>query len=82
MDTKGLWPAELLTRTDNEYRDGATEPGQFRFLCNNYQKPKVAGSCATCTTVKGPINPWAGARPGPNCAVSGLVASTLPAQSA
>ncbi len=56
-DAKGLWPAELATRTDNEYRDRSTERGQYCFVCNNYEKPKVAGTCAGCTTVKGPIHP-------------------------
>lgn len=56
-DTKGLWPAELQTRIDNEYRDRSGTPGRYCFVCANFEKPKVSGRCGSCTTVKGPIQP-------------------------
>jgi len=56
-DTKGLWPAELKTRTDNEYRNASSQPGQACFNCSNFVPPKTRGTCATCRTVKGPIHP-------------------------
>ena len=56
-DTQGLWPAEIETRTSNEYRERSQRDDQYCFNCNNYVKPERAGGCATCRTVKGPINP-------------------------
>lgn len=56
-DTGGLWPAEVATRTDNEYTSSSPREDQFCFNCENFQPPETEGRCAACTTVKGPIHP-------------------------
>ncbi len=67
-DTTGLQEAERLTRETNAYREQSDRPGQYCFGCENYQPPEQPGNCATCKTVKGPINPagwcesWVAAR--------------------
>ncbi len=55
--TLGLFPAEVATRTDNGYVDRSPRADQVCFACANFVPPKHDGRCATCTTVKGPINP-------------------------
>ncbi|MDX1389596.1 MAG: high-potential iron-sulfur protein [Acidobacteriota bacterium] len=55
--TTGLWPAEIETRTDNEYVDRSIHEDQFCFNCTNFIKPSQPGSCGTCKNVKGSINP-------------------------
>jgi len=56
-DVSGLWPVEIATRTDNEYTQSSNKPQQYCFNCSNFIEPKRAGACATCRTVKGPIQP-------------------------
>lgn len=56
-DTSGLWPAEIKTRTENEYVDHSSRPDQFCLLCTNFMKPPGGRVCGTCRTVRGPINP-------------------------
>lgn len=56
-DTSGMWPAEVATRTDNEYSDRSTEKDEFCFNCTNFQAPDEPATCGACDTVKGPINP-------------------------
>ena len=56
-DVHLLWPAELATRTTNEYRDHASKPDQFCLICQNFQPPPDLHRCGTCVTVKGPISP-------------------------
>ena len=55
-DTKRLWPAELATRTTNEYVDHSAKPDQFCLICQNFQRPPDLHRCGTCLTVKGPIS--------------------------
>jgi hypothetical protein len=54
-DVRGLWPAELATRTSNAYVDRAPRPDQFCLICQNFQRPADLHRCGTCLTVKGPI---------------------------
>ncbi|HKQ62147.1 MAG TPA: hypothetical protein VJS92_12730 [Candidatus Polarisedimenticolaceae bacterium] len=56
-DLRGLFPVEVQTRVTNEYAQHSTRPDQFCFNCANFIAPAVRGGCATCKTVKGPINP-------------------------
>jgi hypothetical protein len=56
-DVHGLWPAELATRTSNEYVDRSPRPDQFCLVCQNFQRPPDLHRCGTCVTVKGPISP-------------------------
>ena len=56
-DAAGLWPAEVRTRTDNQYVDHSPHELQFCFNCTNFVPPAEPGTCGTCTTVKGPISP-------------------------
>lgn len=56
-DVRGLWPAEVRTRTDNAYVNRSERAGEYCFACANFIEPAVAGACGTCRTVKGPINP-------------------------
>ena len=55
--TIGLFPAEIKARTDNEYMERSPKETEVCFICINYEPPKQPGNCATCRTVKGPINP-------------------------
>ena len=56
-DTTGLWPAEVKTREDNNYRDLSEKPPEYCFSCLNFVKPPTPDSCGTCRTVKGPVSP-------------------------
>jgi len=56
-DVAFLTAAELGTRTSNEYRQHHEIPDQFCLSCLNYVPPPKEGTCGTCKTVKGPINP-------------------------
>jgi hypothetical protein len=57
-DVRGLWPAEVATRTDNEYRERSEKDVQYCFNCANFvEPPPAARGCGTCRTVKGGINP-------------------------
>ncbi len=56
-DTRGLFPAEIRTRTDNAYVDRSPHELQFCFNCANFIPPPGPGRCGRCRTVKGPINP-------------------------
>jgi hypothetical protein len=56
-DTHELWPAEIRTRTDNEYVDRSTKSDQFCFHCTNFVPGPDPRSCGSCRTVKGPIDP-------------------------
>jgi len=56
-DTKGLWPAEVETRPENEYVGRSPHKEKYCFNCTNFIKPKQPGTCGTCKNVKGPINP-------------------------
>jgi hypothetical protein len=61
-DTAGLWPAEVRTRTDNEYRERSDRPLEFCFNCKNFAVPPRGSGCGSCATVKGPINPGGGCK--------------------
>jgi hypothetical protein len=56
-DTKGLWPAEIETRPENEYVERSPHKEKYCFNCTNFIKPKQPRTCGTCKNVKGPINP-------------------------
>ena len=56
-DTTLLSAAELVTRTSNDYRQHTERDDQFCLNCLNYVPPPAPGRCASCKTVKGPINP-------------------------
>jgi hypothetical protein len=55
-DTAGLWPAEIKTRTENDYLDRSDTPVAYCFNCSNYTAGAPRG-CGTCRTFKGSINP-------------------------
>ncbi len=55
--TIGLWPAEIETRTKNEYVDRSVHEDQFCFNCANFIKPEQPRTCGTCKNVRGSINP-------------------------
>jgi len=55
--TLGLFSVEIATRTDNGYVERSPRDDQVCFACANFVPPKQPGRCASCTTVKGPINP-------------------------
>jgi hypothetical protein len=56
MDTTGLTPADIATRTSMNYVDQTTNPEQPCRTCALYQ-PAAEGACGGCTLVKGPIHP-------------------------
>ena len=56
-DISGLFEAEARTRTENQYRQHTEKADQFCLNCLNFVPPKGPGTCATCRTVRGPINP-------------------------
>ena len=56
-DTSDLWPAEVETRTNNEYTDRSPHDDRYCFNCTNFIPPDKAAACGRCDTVKGPINP-------------------------
>ena len=55
-DVHALWPAEVATRTTNEYVDRSVKPDQFCLICQNFQPPADLHRCGECLTVKGPIS--------------------------
>lgn len=55
--TIGLFPAEKLLREQNKYTDRSPQQAQFCFNCDNFEPAKRPGTCASCRTVKGPIQP-------------------------
>jgi len=55
--TSGLFPAEIETRTKNEYKDRSDNPLQYCFNCTYFQPPPTPNHCGTCVNVKGPIHP-------------------------
>jgi hypothetical protein len=56
-DVSGLQPAEVRTREDNTYRQHTEKDDQFCLNCLNFVPSTVETACATCKTVRGPINP-------------------------
>ena len=56
-DVSDLQPAEARTREENEYRQHTDKDDQFCLNCLNYVPAPVETACATCKTVRGPINP-------------------------
>ena len=56
-DTTGLFPAEIATRTKNEYADRSTDPIEHCFNCLYFQPAASPDRCGTCVNVKGPIHP-------------------------
>ncbi len=56
-DISDLQPAEARTRVDNEYRQHSDKEDQFCMSCLNFVPAPVETTCATCKTVRGPINP-------------------------
>ncbi len=56
-DVTDLQPAEARTREDNQYRQHTERDDQFCLACLNFVPAPVETSCATCKTVRGPINP-------------------------
>ena len=56
-DVSGLSDAHKATRTDNEYVDVSTKPGQSCSNCALYTQPEGGAACGGCQVVKGPINP-------------------------
>ena len=56
-DVSELQPAEVRTREDNAYRQHSDKLDQFCMNCLNFVPPVVETACATCKTVRGPINP-------------------------
>lgn len=56
-DVSELQPAEAATRVDNQYRQHSDKDDQFCMNCLNFVPAPVETACATCKTVRGPINP-------------------------
>ena len=56
-DVSGLWPAEVATRIENQYRQDSEYPDRFCLNCLNFVPAPQPRSCATCKTVRGPIHP-------------------------
>jgi len=56
-DTSELQPAEAATRVENQYRQHTDKDDQFCMNCLNFVPAPVETACATCKTVRGPINP-------------------------
>ena len=56
-DISGLQPAEGRTREENQYRQHTERADQFCLNCLNFVPAPVETNCATCKTVRGPINP-------------------------
>lgn len=56
-DVSSLQPAEARTREENEYRHHSDKDDQFCLGCLNFVPAAVETACATCKTVRGPINP-------------------------
>ena len=56
-DVSELQPAEARTREENAYRQHSEKDDQFCMDCLNFVPAAVETDCATCKTVRGPINP-------------------------
>ena len=56
-DVSDLQPAEARTREENQYRQHSDRNDQFCMSCLNFVPAAVETACATCKTVRGPINP-------------------------
>jgi hypothetical protein len=56
-DVSELQPAEARTREENQYRQHGDKADQFCMNCSNFVPAAVETACATCKTVRGPINP-------------------------
>jgi hypothetical protein len=56
LDTTGLSPADISTRTSLSYVDKSTDPAKHCSLCQLYTAA-APGACGGCTVVKGPIHP-------------------------
>jgi High potential iron-sulfur protein len=56
-DVSMLQAAEVATRVDNQYRQHSEKDDQFCLDCINFVPPAEEGTCGTCKTVRGPINP-------------------------
>ena len=56
-DVSDLQPAEARTREENDYRQHSDKDVQFCMNCLNFVPAPVETACATCKTVRGPINP-------------------------
>jgi len=56
-DTSALFPAEIETRTKNEYTERSTDPIEHCFNCTYFQPAASPDRCGTCVNVKGPIHP-------------------------
>jgi hypothetical protein len=56
-DISGLQAAEARTREDNTYRQHTEKDDQFCLNCLNFVPSAVVNTCASCKTVRGPINP-------------------------
>jgi hypothetical protein len=56
-DTSGLFPAERMRRTANEYADRSPKPPQYCFNCQYWVPADRSGECGECANVPGPIHP-------------------------
>lgn len=56
-DVSQLGKADASTRVSNEYRQHSSREDQFCLNCLNFVPAAAESDCATCKTVKGPINP-------------------------
>jgi hypothetical protein len=57
VDTAGLFPVEIATRTKNEYTERSTDPIRYCFNCTYFQPAPIQDRCGACVNVKGPIHP-------------------------
>lgn len=56
-DNSGLALADKQTRTVNKYVEKSVTKGKSCTNCQLFKPPATAGTCGTCTVVKGTINP-------------------------
>lgn len=56
-DVSGLTPAQVATRTANDYVDVSPKPEQLCDNCALYTEPAAGAQCGGCTVVAGPIHP-------------------------
>lgn len=56
-DAAGLYPAERVRRTANEYIDRSARAPEYCFNCQYYVAPTEPGTCATCAIIPGPVHP-------------------------
>jgi ABC-type transport system involved in cytochrome bd biosynthesis fused ATPase/permease subunit len=56
-DVSGLSAAEKQARTSLKYVDKSPQAGKNCANCQLYKAPAKAGTCGTCTVIKGSINP-------------------------